>query len=137
MALKPAHIYLQHIPTERTEEHPQRIHLNQVTYSITSHNNGSSVKGLFPGLCLTRGKYPQPRCHSHVTPPTCTPPVGQPAEESDAGLSSSNYPKADYQPLTQRFSAASPRTSLASGKLPTRRIKPSSEPAGGLLLLPG
>ena len=33
-----------------------------------------------------------------------------------------DYPKPDYQPPTQRFSAASPRTNLASGKLPTRRM---------------
>ena len=41
---------------------------------------------------------------------------------SGSGLSCSNYPKPDYQPPTQRFSVASPKTSLAPGKLPTRRI---------------
>ena len=106
----------------------------------TSLQNASVENLQFPGLYLARGKYPQPRCHSHVNPPTCTPPVDQPAEESDAGLSAaglstSDYPKPDNQPPTQRFSVASPRTGLREATYQT--YEPSSVPAGGLLLLPG
>ena len=78
-------------------------------------------KGLFPGLSHAREKYPQPYCHSSTKPSLTESPEGDPTEVPDAGLWS-RTPESECPPPTQRSSAASPRTSLASGKLPTRRI---------------
>ena len=46
-----------------------------------------------------------------------------------------DYPKPDYPTPTHRFSATSPRTSLALGKLPTRRRGLSYVSAGFSFLL--
>ena len=77
-------------------------------------------KDLFPGLSHARGKYPQPFCHSNTKPSITESPEGDPTEIPDAGLRS-RTPESECPPPTQRSSVASPRTSLASGKLPTRR----------------
>ena len=77
-------------------------------------------KGLFPGLSHSRGKYPQPYCHSNTKPSVTESPKGNPTEIPDNGFRSQT-PESEYPPPTQRSSAASPRTGLASGKLPTRR----------------
>ena len=115
MALKLAHIYLQHITTERIEDHPQTVHLSQEYIYYYSHNNGSSQKACSPGY-ISPGESTQKRAFTHMS--ICRHVLRRLSNRRKSPTP--DYPKPDYQPPTQRFSVASPRTGLASGKLPTR-----------------
>ena len=135
MALKPRYRALQHITSitcKGTTSPESALKLRYI--SILQLIRRLVHKGLFPGLSHAWGKYPQPYCHSNIKPSTSEPPDGYPTEIPDAGLRN-RTPEPECLPPTQRSSAASPRTGLASGKLPTRRKSLSSVPAGWLLLL--
>ena len=110
-------MYLQHITSKRIEEHPQRVHLSREYIHYYSHNNGSSQKACSPGY-ISPGESTHNHAVTHMS-------IRRHVNHRLANRCKSpapDYPKSDYQPPTQRFSVASPRTSLASGKLPTRRM---------------
>ena len=110
-------MYLQHITTERIEEHPQRVHLNQEYIYYYSHNNGSSQKACSPGY-ISPGESTQNPAVTHMS---IRRHVLRRLAKRRKSLTP-DYPKPDYHPPTQRFPVASPRTGLASGKLPTIRM---------------
>ena len=104
-------MYSQHITSKRIEEHPQRLHI------YNSHNNGSFQKAYSSGYS-SPGESTHNRAVTHM-------PIRRHVHRRLANRRKSptpDYPKSDYQPPTQRFSVTSPRTSLASWKLPTRRM---------------
>ena len=110
-------MYLQHITSKRIEEHPQSVHLSREYIYYYNHNNGSSQKAYSPGY-ISPGESTHNRAVTHMS-------IRRHVNRRLANWRKSptpDYPKPDYQPPTQMFSAASPRTSLASGKLPTRRM---------------
>ena len=110
-------MYLQHITSKRIEEHPQRVHLSREYIYYYSHNKGLSQKAYSPGY-ISPGESTHNRAVTHMS-------IRQHVNRRLANRWKSltpDYRKPDYQPPTQRFSEASPRTSLASGKLLTGRM---------------
>ena len=109
-----------------TRNIPRELHLSQEYIYLFIHSHGPPRYIARPGkapttalLYLTSNR--RPINHRHANRRKSPTP---------------DYPKPDYHPPTQRFSATSPRTSLALGKLPTRRRSLSSVSAGVFLLLP-
>ena len=93
------------------------MHLSQEYIYYYSDNNGSSQKACSPGY-ISPGESTHKRAVTHMS-------IRRHVLRWLANRRKSptpDYPKPDYQPPTQRFSVASPRTGLASGKLPTRRM---------------
>ena len=110
-------MYSQHITSKRIEELPQIVHLSRDYIYYDSHNNGSSQKAYSPS-------YNSPKESTHNRTVTHMS-IRRHVHRRLANRRKSptpDYPKPDYQPPTQRFSVTSPRTSLASWKLPTRRV---------------
>ena len=115
MALKPSMTsYYNTIHHNVGGEHLQRIGLKPRIY-INHQQLRFTLIRPFP-----REKHTQPH-YAIVYPSAYTPPTCKPAEESDA-----DYPTPAIRRRTQRFSATCSRTSLALGKLHTRRKSPSS-----------
>ena len=91
------------------------MHLSREYIYYYSHNHGSSQKAYFTGY-ISPGESTHNCAVTHMS-------IRRHVNRRLANRRKSpmpDYPKLDYQPPTQRFSVASPRTSLASGKLPTR-----------------
>ena len=115
----------------RPGEHPLRVGTQSGTHVFTTHhiqtyrspentyyysdNNGLSQKACSPDY-ISPGESTHNRAVTHMS--ICRYIFRRLANRRKS--LTPDYPKPDYQPLTQSFSVASPRTSLTSGKLPTR-----------------
>ena len=98
----------------------------------------TQIRSVLKGVWLARGKHPQP--HFTIKSPAYKPLEYKPPTYKEGGIiqppaTPTSAPPEVLSPVVHRVSATSPRTGMASGKLPTRMSRPCS-PAGFYFLIP-